>query len=357
MFLLADAAIVGHLGTVPLAGLGVASAVLTTAANVFVFLAYGTTAVVARSVGAGLQRDGLQAGLDGVWLALLLGVVTAVLTAVLAGWLVGVFGASTATTGQALTYLRLSAIGIPGMLLVLATTGVLRGLQDTRTPLATAVVGFAVNAVLNFALVFGLHLGIAGSAAGTVLAQSGMATALVLVVVRRARTLDALQRPHPLRILRAGIGGVPLLVRTVALRGVLLLTTWAAARLGAAPLAAHQVAMTLWTLLTFALDALAIAGQALTAKTLGAGDIHAVRHVTKMMLRWGVGAGAIAGVLLLLLHSIIPYAFSSDPAVRSILGAVLVVVALSQPLSGWVFVLDGVLIGSGDGRWLAAPRR
>lgn len=353
LFLLADSAIIGHLGTAQLAGLGVASATLLTAANIFVFLAYGTTSVVARQVGAGSQRGALSAGIDGTWLSVLLGAVTAIIVALAAEPLCRVFGASSEALTQAVAYLRVSALGIPAMLIVLATTGVLRGLQDTRTPLIASVVGFSSNIGLNLLFVYGFGWGIRGSAWGTVMAQSGMAIGLVTVLLRHARAAGASLHPHPGRIFASALTGIPLLVRTLALRGILLVTTWVAAGLGDVPLAAHQVAATVWSFLAFALDALAIAAQALTGKALGAGDTDRARTATTTMIRWGVWGGAALGVAVLAVHTLIPGAFSSDPAVRTALSAALVVVALSQPLSGYVFVVDGVLIGAGDGTWLA----
>ncbi|MHB8274840.1 MAG: MATE family efflux transporter [Dermatophilaceae bacterium] len=353
LFLLADSAIIGHLGTTELAGLGVASAALMTAANVFVFLAYGTTSIVARQVGAGSERGAVGAGVDGMWLAVAIGIVTGTVVATYAAPLCALFGASPAVLAQAVTYLRVSAIGIPSMLVALAVTGVLRGLQDTRTPLVASVVGFSANIALNLLFVYGLHMGIAGSALGTVIAQSGMATALVIVVTRRARRLGASLHPHPARVLRAALDGVPLLVRTLALRFVLLVTTWVAAGMGDVPLAAYQVSATVWSFLAFALDALAIAGQAMTGKALGAGDVVGARAATRTMLWWGVIGGGVLGILVLSTHSVLPALFTSDPAVQSALAAALIVVALAQPISGFVFVLDGVLIGAGDGRWLA----
>ncbi|MDF8263842.1 MATE family efflux transporter [Luteipulveratus sp. YIM 133296] len=353
LFLLADSAIVGHLGTAPLAGLGVASAALLTAANIYVFLAYGTTSLVARRLGAGDERSAVSAGLDGVWLSIALGAVTALATAIWAGPLCELFGASADALAQATTYLRISALGVPAMLVVLAATGVLRGFQDTRTPLVAAVTGFGANIVLNLSLVYGLDLGIAGSAWGTVLAQTGMAAGLLLVVTRRARALHARLRPHPTGVLRAALGGVPLLIRTLALRGAMLLTTWVAAGLGDVPLAAHQVAMTVFGFLAFALDALAIAAQALTGKALGAGDVEGTRAATRLMLWWGLGAGVLLGAVVLAVHQVLPLLFTSDQAVRDALAAALLVVALVQPVSGLVFVLDGVLIGAGDGVALA----
>jgi putative MATE family efflux protein len=353
LFLLADSAIVGHLGTAELAGLGVASAALLTAAGVFVFLAYGTTSVVARQLGAGDTRAAITAGVDGLWLAAGLGVVTAALVAGFAGPICAVFGASEAVLAQATTYLRISSLGLPAMLAILAVTGVLRGLQDTRTPLVASVVGFSANVVLNVVFVYGLDWGIAGSAWGTVIAQTGMALGLVLVLLRQARSRKASLHPHPGRIVGAARTGVPLLIRTLALRAALLLTTWAAASLGDVPLAAHQVALTVWSFLAFALDALAIAAQAIVGRSLGAGDREGVRVAMRTMIRWGVWGGLAIGLVVVALHSILPPLFTGDEPVRTALAAALVVVGLGQAVAGYVFVLDGVLIGAGDGRWLA----
>jgi putative MATE family efflux protein len=353
LFLLADSAIIGHLGTAELAGLGVASAALVTAAGVFVFLAYGTTSVVARHLGAGDERSAVSAGIDGLWLALGLGAGTAAGVAVWAGPISAILGASPAVLEQATTYLRISALGIPAMLAVLAVTGVLRGLQDTTTPLVASVVGFSANIALNLVFVYGLHWGIAGSAWGTVIAQTGMGVALVTVLLVKARARHARLRPHPARVLAAGRTGIPLLVRTLALRATLLVTTWVAASLGDVPLAAHQVAMTVWTFLAFALDALAIAAQAITGRALGGGDRAGVRLAMRTMVRWGVWGGLALGLVIAALHTVLPPLFTPDPAVQEALGAALVVVGHGQAVAGYVFVLDGVLIGAGDGRWLA----
>ncbi len=353
LFLLADSAIVGYLGTTSLAGLGVATGVLLTAVGIFVFLAYGSTAVVARRLGAGDLRGAIGGGIDGMYLAALLGILTAIALIVAARPIVNAFGASPAASAEAVTYLSISAYGIPPMLIVLAATGVLRGLQDTRTPLVVAVIGFTVNAALSLALVHGVGLGIAGAAWGTVVAQTGMAIALSGVVIVGAKRESAPRSFHPGKVLTAALGGIPLLIRTLSLRGTLLATTWVAAGLGDANLAAFQVSLTVWSSLAFALDALAIAGQAITGKYLGAGDLTRTRQATAMMIRWGVWFGGILTLFILALHTIIPLGFSSDPQVRSALAAALIVVALGQPVAGIAFVIDGVLMGAGDAWWLA----
>jgi putative MATE family efflux protein len=230
---------------------------------------------------------------------------------------------------------------------------VLRGLQDTVTPLVVATLGAVANIALNLVLVYPAGLGIAGSALGTVLAQTGMAAAFLTVVVRGARREHAALRPDLPGIRAAGRAGVPLIVRTLTLRAALLLATYVAAAAGTVAVAAHQVAFTIWLFLSLMLDAVAIAGQAIVGRYLGASDVEGTRAATRRMVEWGVGAGIVLGVVLLALRALFVPLFTEDPAVRELLGSVLVVAAVAQPVCGVVFALDGVLIGAGDGRYLA----
>ncbi|MFC8914339.1 MATE family efflux transporter [Streptomyces sp. NPDC057116] len=353
LFVMVDSAIVGHLGTAQLAGLGIAAALLSTAVSVFVFLAYATTAAVARRVGAGDLPSAIRQGMDGIWLALLLGLAVIAVTLPAAPWLVDLFGASGTAAPYATTYLRISSLGIPAMLIVLAATGVLRGLQDTRTPLYVAIAGFAANAVLNVALVYGAGLGIAGSAWGTVIAQCGMAAAYLFVVVRGARRHGASLRPDAAGIRASAQAGVPLLVRTLSLRAILMIATAVAARLGDADVAAHQIILSLWSLMAFALDAIAIAGQAIIGRYLGAGDTEGARKVCRRMVEWGIASGLALGALIIVARPLFVPLFTADPTVKDALLPALLVVALVQPIAGVVFVLDGVLMGAGDGPYLA----
>ncbi|KAB8163321.1 MATE family efflux transporter [Streptomyces sp. 3MP-14] len=354
LFLMADSAMIGHLGTAQLAGLGVAAALLTTVVNVFVFLAYATTASVARSVGAGDLPTAIRRGMDGVWLALLLGVALVAVLVPLTPAVVDAFGASATAAPHAVSYLRISALGIPAMLMVLAATGVLRGLQDTRTPLLVAVGGFGTNIALNALFIYGLDGGVAGSAWGSVLAQWGMAAVYLRVVVRGARAHGADLRPSAAGLRSNAKAGVPLLVRTLSLRAVMLIATAIAARLGDADVAAHQIALTIWTLLAFALDAVAIAGQAIIGRYLGAADRDGARAACRRMVWWGAVGGAALAVLLVAASPLALRLFTGDPEVREQLLPVLLVMAVTQPVAGVVFVLDGVLMGAGDGRYLAS---
>lgn len=353
LMLVADTAIVGHLGRTELAGLAAASNVLMTVAGLCVFLAYSGTATVSRYAGAGDDRRALSSAVGSIWLAAGLGVALALGLAVFAEPLARSLSSSDQVASLAHEYLLIATASIPAMLLVLAATGALRGLLDLRTPLVAMVVANLVNVALTVSFVHGLGLGLRGAATGLVIAQWLAATWLCLVVVRRARTAGASTRPRVAEILTAALDGVPLLVRTLTLRISLLIATAVAAGLGDAPLAAHQIATTIVSFLAFALDALAIAGQTLTGRSLGAADADGTRALTRRMIGWGIGAGVVFGAIIAVTAPLLARGFTSDESVQTTVIPALLVVAAIQPLSGIVFVLDGILMGAGDGVFLA----
>jgi putative MATE family efflux protein len=353
VYILTDTAIVGHLGTAQLGGLAIASTIILTAHALLIFLAYGTTGSVARLIGAGDDVTAAHLAVQALWVAAGLGVVVGGVFLVGADPLVGLFDADAEVAGYATTYLRISAVGMPALLLTLAGTGYLRGLQDTRTPLAVAVATAVLNVVLEVVMVLGLDLGVPGSAWSTVIAQTAGAAVYLRVVLAAARRTGAGLRPERAGVLLSARSGVPLFVRTAALRGAFLAATVVAASLGRDDLAAHQIGYEVWALLALALDAVAIAGQALTGRLLGAGRADVARAAAGRMIELSIAFGVLVGVLLLALRAPVAGIFTDDQAVAALAAFVLALVALMQPLNGVVFALDGILIGAGDLRWLA----
>ncbi len=353
LFLATDTALVGHLGVDPLAGLGIASTVLQTAIGLLVFLAYATTPAVARLLGAGDRAGAVRAGVDGIWLAIALGVVLAVAGALTAHPLVAAFGASERVTELAALYLGISCGGIPAMLAVIAATGLFRGLQDTRTPLVIAAAGFTANAALNAVLIYGVGWGIAGSAVGTVVAQWGMAVACAAIALRHARREGASVRPGLPGVAAAARSGGWMLLRTLTLRVALIATVVAATGLGTVTLASTQVVFQLTFLFALALDAFAIAAQAMIGYDLGAGTHEQVRATVRRLVGWGVASGIVLGGALAAAAPWLGPVFSSDAGVVEAVPVGAWVVAATMPLGALVFVLDGVLIGASDGRYLA----
>jgi len=353
LFLIVDSALVGHLGVTPLAGLGIASAVLQTIVGLMVFLAYATTPAVARRFGAGDPTKAVSVGIDGMWLALGMGAILALAGYLATPFLVGLFGATPEVARDAETYLGISMWGLPAMLIVFAATGLLRGMQDTVTPLWIAGLGFGANALLNWLFIYGFGWGIGGSAFGTVVAQWGMVAAYVVVIGKLARTHSASVRPQREGVRGSARSGGWLFLRTLSLRAALLATVFVATALGTEELAGWQVAFTIFSTAAFALDALAIAAQALIGKGLGAGDTGEVQRTLARTVAWGAWFGVIVGAVIGALSGVIGLLFTGDPALAALIQPALLVLAVAQPLCGVVFVLDGVLIGAGDAKYLA----
>ena len=353
LYVLTDTAIVGHLGTPQLGGLAVASTILLTLHSVFIFLAYGTTAAVSRLLGAGDDREAAHQAVQSLWLGGLIGVVLVAVGFVASDVLVSAMGATGDVKANALVYLRISLLGVPALLLVMAGTGYLRGLQDTRTPLVIAVGTGALNLVLEVVFVYGFDRGIGASALTTVAAQWVAAGIYLQRVGRAGAGQDVDFRPHPASLRRLGAVGRDLLVRTIALRASLVVATAVATRMGTVEVAAHQIAFELWSFLAMALDAIAIAGQALVGRALGAGDGRSARGAGRRMIEWGVVFGVVVGVAVLAVRTVLPHLFTDDPEVIALAAFVLLWLAVLQPVNAVAFVLDGILIGAGDMRFLA----
>ena len=353
LFILIDAVIVGTLGTLPLAGLGAATTVFGAVVGLCIFLSYAATSAVARLVGAGDRSGALSQAVDGMALGVGLGIIIGAITFIAADPLVRLLGTSDQATPYAVTYLRIIAISFPAVLGVLAAVGVLRGLQDTRTTLVVTLLQVGTNLVLSLVFVLVFNWGIGGSAAATAIAEALGLVLYAVILARLARRERVPIRPSGIGVVRSARDGVPLFVRSVALRGVLVIAAAVAARLGDAELAAYHVTVTLFFALALALDAVAIAGQALLGRSLGAGDVDSSRRITRRIVWWSVWLGVVLTLIVLALRPWMPGWFGDDPDVAVIISSALLVLALLQPLSGVVFALDGVLIGAGDTRWLA----
>ena len=342
---LVDTAFVGRLGAVPLAALGVDTALFAFAFSIFNFLAYATTPMVAQARGRG---DVAGAGLivrRAVALAFGLGSVSTAVLWLLAEPLVRLMQAAPEVIDPAVSYLRIRSFAVIALLVITAANGAYRGFKNTRTPLYVTLAVNGLNALLDWWFIFGLEMGLEGAAVATVAAQwIGAAVFLWLLrrvgrreswPVERIRLIDL--RPF------ASVGGV-LVLRTLMLMLSLTIAAAAAARIGTIEVAAHQVVAQLWFLLAMIVDALAIAAQALVAELEGAEDRGGVRALSDRLLRWGVGVGVVLGVAIGLGGHVLAPLFTTDPMVQEAIRSVLLIAGAMQPVAAWVFVADGVFL-------------
>ncbi|MCW2932429.1 MAG: dinF [Actinomycetia bacterium] len=347
LYNLADTAIVGHLGRVPLDSLAIATSELSIVAWLAVFLTMATTSTVARLATA---ADGSAAAGRAVGAAYLVaavwGVATAAVVMAVASPVAQALGAHGAVLAGATQYLRAAAVGVPFLYISFAGNGHLTGLANARTPLRIAVSANVLNVVAEVILVFGLHTGLTGSAWGTVAAQVAAAAAYARASARQEKARP--RRPGRAEIRRVLTDAHQLSVRTIALGVVPLAATAIVARLGPVALGGQQVAYRLWYLLSLSLDALAIPAQVYVSAAVGAGDPDSARRIGRRTLLLGLYAGTALGVLTALLALAAPSVFTPDPAIRHAAVIGLLASALTQPLAALAFVLDGLVLGIAD---------
>ena len=353
LYVLADTAIVAQIGTTELAGLALATTVLLTFHAVMIFLAYGTTGQVSRLFGAGDTEGAAVRSVQAIWLAVLIGLLGSTVIYLTREPLIALLNGEGAVADAALRYLSISLLGLPFMLLMLAGAGSYHGRQNTRVPLAIALGSALLNLVVELVLVVGLGYGIGASALSTVIAQLVAGLAYLIGVGGWARSAGASLLPHWDSMRRLLSTGATLIVRTMFLRGTFTLSTAIAASLGTAQLAGHQIGLQIWSTLALALDAVAIAGQSITGRWLGAGNKEGAKAAAKRMIELDVFVGVITMVLVYFSRNALANLLTPDPEVAAITATILVVVALQAPLNGYVFAIDGVLIGAGDLKYLA----
>ena len=349
LFVLVDTAVVGHLGRVRLAALGAAGTIMTLLAIIGTSLEYGTTGRAARYFGAGRREAAVNEGVQASWLALGIGLFTVLVGQALAGPLVRlVVGHAGAVASAAELWLRIAVLGLPGLLLVLAGNGWLRGVQDTRSPVRIVVVANVVSAIASPLLVYPAGLGLAGSAVANVAAQWIGAVLCIRAIRREGVPLS----PDWAVMRRQLVVSRDLVLRSLAFQLAYLTAAGAAGRMGAAQLAAHQVGLQLWEFIALLLDSFAIAAQSLVGAALGSGDIAAATRTAWRVSRYGVASGVVFAAAMATGWYSVPALFSSDPAVQQQAHVLWPWLISMMPVGGIVFALDGVLLGAGDNAFI-----
>ncbi|MCZ4274426.1 MATE family efflux transporter [Rhodococcoides yunnanense] len=352
LYLLLDAAVVGRLGALPLAGLAVGGLVLAQVSTQLTFLSYGTTARAARLHGAGRDDDAVGEGVSATWLAFGLGALIIAVMQLLCVPILALIGGGGDITAEAVRWFRVAVLGVPFILVSMAGNGWMRGLQDTVRPLRYVVFGLGLSAVLCPLLVHGLlgfpYLGLVGSAVANVIGQTVAGALFVVALVRSGVPL----RPS-WPVMRAQLSlGRDLVLRSLAFQACFLSAAAVASRFGAASVAANQVVLHLWNLVSLTLDSLAIAAQTLVGAALGRADVPGATRLGWRLTVWSTVFALVLALLLAAGGPILPGLFTTDSSVVEQMQSIWWIFVAIIPLAGVVFALDGVLLGAGDAPFL-----
>ena len=349
---LVDTAFVSRLGAAPLAALGVGTILLSGVFWIFNFLGIGSQTETANALGAG--ETGQVSRTTGMVIALsgLFGILIILLGFMVSPWMAGMMEAEGEVLSDAVSYMNIRWLGAPAILLMLSLFGILRGLQDMKTPLWIALGTNAINIILDAVLIFGAGpfpaLGVEGAAAASVASQWIGASLTMAVLFRRCRPDFHVRVNDALNLLR--IGG-DLFIRTGLLTLFLLFTTRAATRSGADSGAAHQAIRQFWAFSALFLDSFAIAGQSLVGFFQGAGLRSWSRKVSLEVIKWSVLTGIFLGIAMLAGERIAIFFLVPESSVPVFLAAWRIC-ALFMPLNSISFATDGIHWGTGDFRYL-----
>ena len=349
---LIDTAFVSSLGSIPLAALGVGTTALSSLFWIFNFLGISAQTEVAQAEGRGKPEEARQIASLALGMALGFGGLLIAALYPLSHALAGLMGASGGVQEAAVQYMQVRLFGAPAVLVMLVSFGVMRGLQDMRTPLWIALGVNVLNIVLDWLLIFGRGpvpgMGVAGSALASTASQWLAALTGMILIARRLGLSGSFSLRDVTRLVRSG---GDLFVRTGLLTFFLAYTTRAATLAGADVGAAHQAIRQVYVFTSLALDAYATTVQSLVGFFIGRNALGWAKRVVRVGVNWSLWTGSVLGALMWLGRGGVSGFLVPDSAV-GVFTPAWAISAFSQPVSSLAFLTDGAHWGTGDYRYL-----
>lgn len=351
LYVATDTAIIGRVGAEELAGLAAAGTVLALIVAGTNFLAYGTTERVANARGAHDPVHATSFARHAVVLGALIGLFACLMLIPLAEPLVKLLGAGDEVTSHGVRYLKIASTGLPAVVVMIATQGVLRGHADYRRPFVVLMFSNLLNALIELPLVFWAGWSITGSALSTVIAQ--YVGAIWLLKLAKPHLNIGYRLSFERRIVTDLLRvGRDLGIRVFSMLSIFTASTVLAARSGDAVLAAHQIVNGMFLLLALCLDAVSIPAHTLLGESRGAGQRHFQRLIAQRVYFWSTAVGVVIAMTVALLAGALPAIFTTDEVVQQAATEGLRLLALGLIPGAIAFGGDGVLIGLSDNRFL-----
>jgi multidrug resistance protein, MATE family len=347
---IADAAIIGRLGQAHLLGaIAAAAVVFDFIFWSFGFLRMGTAGLTAQALGAGDAAEQRATLIRALIVAGCIGAAMILLQAPIAWISFGALDASPEVTGAARHYFDIRIWSAPFVLVNYAVVGAIVGRGRTGVALIVQLLIHLVNIAFNVALVYGLELGVRGSAAGTLAAEGLGALAGFFVVWRMYGNLFSVERNLVLdreKIARMFAINRDIFIRNAALLFAFAFFTAQGARGGDIVLAGNAILINLILVAAYFLDGFGTAAEQMCGQSIGARDPKGFRAAVRITAFWSFAfAAGLAAVVLISGKPFIDF-LTTEPRVQAFARGYLLFAALAPLAGALAYELDGVFVGA-----------
>ncbi len=357
---MADMIMVGSLGPAAIASIGLSNSPIFFSTAMFSAISVGSTALVARHIGAKEYQEANLITRQSFMLAAVLSVVFTVGVFFAAPHIMGWMGADEQVKEIGSSYIRISTSTFGLAIISMIMNGVLRGAGDTKTPMRVNIVANLVNVTFNYLLIHGKlglpQMGVDGAAAATALSRM-VGGLLVLRVLFSGRLVVHISIKDRWRfewpaIRRMMNIGVPAMLEQFVMRGGQLLFTRVISSLGTMAYAAHSIAHNVESLSFMPGFGFAMAATTLVGQNLGAKQPQRAEHSGYESMKIAATIMSAVGLLLFFVPGLFVRLYTDDPEVIHMSSTVLRIIAVSQPFLAASMVFAGALRGAGDTRWV-----
>ncbi|MDR0788876.1 MAG: MATE family efflux transporter [Bifidobacteriaceae bacterium] len=349
-----DTFITGNfLGTDELGSITIATSITQALIGIFVFMIYTTNVTVATAFGANKRSEGLRAGLDSVFLSLIIGGALSLFLYFAAPFIIGTFHSTTEVYEGGVAYMRGYALGVTQIMISMSLLGILRGMRLYKIPVYTAIASCIINAVLSYMLGVMFGMGLFGVALSTTI---GNTIGMIIFGVPFARALFVEKvRLNPSLTGLKGVmkTGAPIFIRTVALWGSITFLMYQTAFHGTEFIAACQVLDAILVISYIFLDAIAMSIQTIISEQIGAKSFDEANDTFAAALHLGLYVGTGLFVFMCASAPFLCDFFTNDTNLYwyIVLGTV------EEAVCMWhfsvAFITDGALIAAEDGWYLS----
>lgn len=355
-----DMAMVGRLGPSSIAAVGLGTQIVMIATSAFAAIRTGTTALVARHIGAKDEDGANVIARQSVTMTIILTVTTFVIFYIFAEGALNLLGAKTDVVAVGIGYIRWRSFGLVFSLITMIFTSMLRGCGDTKTPMYVNIVINILNPIFNYIFIFGNFgapkMGVAGAALGTVLSQVVGCILIIKVVMKGDKQIKLtlnddyrLKKTPVKRILNIGI---PAMVEAVFMRFAQIVFTMILTSIGTATYAAHQIAIRAESLSFMPGWGFGVAATTLIGQNLGAKEPELAEESGYVARNMAILVSSLMGILFFIFPVQFVKFFTDDQEVIKQAAKALRLVAIAQPAMAINLVIAGGLRGAGDTKWV-----